>query len=78
MAKNNKKVEEKKEVLTDLQIKVDTEKRIKAFNEEVGKLCEKHQVQLVPVLDGYPMGIRAVVKIVSTKQYEQKEGAKAA
>jgi hypothetical protein len=74
MAKNKK--EEKKEVMTDVQIKVDNEKRMKAVNEEIGKLCEKYEVQLVPVLDGYPMRLVPSIKIVSTKKYEEAEPAK--
>jgi hypothetical protein len=74
MSKKEKKVyETKKAVMTEVQIKVDTEKRIKTVNEEIGKLCEKHEVQLVPILEGWPMNIHAIIKIVSTKKYEEAE-----
>lgn len=72
MNKTNKKT--KAEVikpLTEVQIKVDTEKRLKAVNEEIGKVCEKYEVQLVPALEGWPMTIKPTIKIVSTKKYEE-------
>lgn len=59
--------------MTDVQIKVDNERRMKAVNEEIGKLCEKYEVQLVPVLDGYPMRLVPTIKIVSTKKYEEAD-----
>lgn len=67
----SKKKEAAKAGMTDVQIKVDTEKRTKAVNEEIGKICEKYEVQLVPVLEGWPMHIKASIKIVSTKKYEE-------
>lgn len=67
------KKKEEKVVMTDVQIKVDTEKRTKAANERIGKICEELEVQLVPVLDGWPMNIHPTVKIVSTKKYEQAQ-----
>lgn len=71
MAKKEKV--EKKAPMTDVQIKVDNERRMKAVNEEIGKICEKYEVQLVPVLDGYPMMLKPTIKIVSTKKYEEAE-----
>lgn len=75
MSKRTKEVLGKKVPMTDVQIRVDSEKRIKAFNEEIAKLYAKYEVNVVPVLDGLPMHIRPVIKIVSTKKYETAEAA---
>lgn len=75
MAKNKEKEEEAP--LTDVQIKVDNERRFKLFNDEVGKLCEKYEVAIVPILDGYPQMLKPVIKIVSTKKYEVAENQSA-
>jgi hypothetical protein len=74
MSKKAKEV--KKEKLTDVQIKVDVERRTKLANEEIGKVCEKYEIQLVPGITapmyaGVILEMKPTIKIVSIKKYEE-------